>query len=144
MEGVVNTIDTHSQTNDRIFVAENSPGLYVLADRQVWGDAPWPLSESAASMAQAFAAASTPPKLFILERRDVFGSDWPGGLSKEPNEQLLGEKKTTGRTIWNTFACMDIYGFTRTACGLFFAAQRTSPNCLLSKRFDPCLRMFRA
>ena len=93
MEGVVNTIDTHSQTNDRIFVAENSPGLYVLADRQVWGDAPWPLSESAASMAQAFAAASTPPKLFILERRDVFGSNWPGGLSKEPNEQLLGEIK---------------------------------------------------
>lgn len=92
VEGVVSAIDTNSQTNDEILIAQNSPGLYVLANRQVWGDAPWPYIESPASMAQEFAAASTPPKLFILDRRDVFNADWPGGLSDEPVEHDYGER----------------------------------------------------
>ena len=93
VEGVVNAIDTHSQANDRIFVAQNSPGLYVLANRQVWGDSPWPYLRSAVSMAKLFAVTSTPPKLFILDRKDVFNADWPGGQPREPIQHVSGEKK---------------------------------------------------
>jgi hypothetical protein len=93
VEGVVNAIDTNSQPNDRIFVAQNSPGLYVLANRQVWGDSPWPYLKSAASMAKMFSQASTEPKLFVLDRKSVFNPDWPGGPPREPIEHISGEKK---------------------------------------------------
>lgn len=93
VEGVVAAIVEHSEPGEKIFVAQNSPGLYELANRPVWGDSPWPYLRSASTLAKAFAETGAPPRLIVLDRQNLFNATWPSATAGSPIEHVSGEHK---------------------------------------------------
>jgi len=92
VDGAVNAIQSLSNPTDRIFIAQNSPGLYVLSGRQVWGDAPWPFVRPAGYMSNLFAQGLVPPKLFVMDKIEVLNPDWPNGKKNAPSDNMSGTK----------------------------------------------------
>ena len=94
VEGVVRAIAENSAPGDAIFVAQNSPALYVLAQRAVWGNSPWPYLDSTHDIARWFAEADSSPRLLVLDKINLVGGrDWPNSDNGELRQHVSGLKR---------------------------------------------------
>jgi len=93
-EEIINAVVANSTQTDKIFVAQSSPGLYVLTNRSVWGHYPWPYTIPPEEVGEMFASPHEDyPKLVILEKLNVLGRGWPNPNVGEPLEYFTGQKK---------------------------------------------------
>lgn len=93
-EEVVGFILENSSQTDKIFIAQSSPALYVLAGRSVWGSFPWPYLRSSQDMKNLLSKEYAEyPKLVVLDRLNVFNSKWPAGERQEPIQHVTQSKE---------------------------------------------------
>lgn len=94
VEEIAGVVAANSAQTDRILVAQNSPGLYVLTDRSVWGRYPWPYLISPEEVGESLADPLRDyPALVILDKVNMFTGAWPGSGSGAPVEHLSGRKE---------------------------------------------------